>query len=374
MKNTGQTASLDPPANGHDHYKPKMVKTEDLTDAHICWFPPPPPHLKRAKTELQDYLHAIKNPTQQQYDPVSDGRSSHSDNTPRPSEIYIPTPSVLHNLTFLNSLTAEEVWKSAPKAIRTPPHSTNIGQQKGIVVNDGKSTNQHLSPFFKSNQQQHFAPSTSQQNTNATVGTAALSMQHSPNGFVPLPAATVAQQEYHTDDTTVGTTTSNFTQTTHNQNQSIRNARFQELEAQIKNHQNEFKDIHARFDHLNNQLLRNMNIASTHSAQFSQLERQFQEMNTAIQTLLLRTPGNQFQHRAAMITQPRNSPTHPQATSLQFDSNLQHIPTTMESPTPSSSPEKKRIRQTNETSVITNDHAQDQSAQYEEGTPANSDI
>ena len=199
-------------------------------------------------------------------------------------------------------------------------------------------------------------------------------MQPSPNGF-PLPPTTVAQPEYRADDTTVGTTTSNFTRTTHNQNQSTHNARFQELEAQINNHQNEFKDIHARFDHLNEQLLRNMNIASTHSAQFSQLERQFHEMNMAIQTLLIRTSGNQFQPSAAMITQPQNSPTHPQETNHQFESaNLQHIPTTMESSTPSSSPEKKRIRQTNETSIITNDHAQDPGAQYEEGTPADPDI
>ena len=81
------------------------------------------PHLDQAKKELQLYLHAIQNgPQQQHHNPgVSTGQQTHTTEPTRPTEIYIPTPAVMQNLHFLQSLTAADVWKNAPTAIRTAP-------------------------------------------------------------------------------------------------------------------------------------------------------------------------------------------------------------------------------------------------------------
>jgi hypothetical protein len=56
----------------------------------------------------------------------------------------------------------------------------------------------------------------------------------------PYPTAP-AHPDNRQDDTTVGTTTSNFTRTTHNQNQSVPQCQVPGTEAQIKQHQNEFQ-------------------------------------------------------------------------------------------------------------------------------------
>jgi TolA-binding protein len=158
-----------------------------------------------------------------------------------------------------------------------------------------------------------------------------------------------------------------------NNNQNIHNAKFQELEAQIKNHQREFKDIHARFDALNNQLLRNMNIASTHSAQFSQLERQFtSEMHSAIQLLLQRTTDSSHSNIS-----PEAASTPQVASQIpNIEAPLPHHenhPTPTALSTPTTSQENKRIRQTNDDISSPESHltnVQDLSAQYEVSTPA----
>jgi hypothetical protein len=63
------------------------------------------PHLEHAKKELQLYLHAIPhNPQQPHPASFSDGRHNLTPEPTRPTEIYIPTPAVLHNLHFLQSL------------------------------------------------------------------------------------------------------------------------------------------------------------------------------------------------------------------------------------------------------------------------------
>jgi hypothetical protein len=333
------------------------------------------PHLERAKIELQRYLQAIQQTNQNQFDLSSDRRTNITDHT-RPNEIYIPTPAVLQNLNFLNSLTAEEVWKGAPQSIRTPP-TAKQPVRPGNPTTPAKQPTYNPTvpvPFSYATQSQTVTPSTTgaQSHASALDSATQRTLQHQTQDEYPHLTA-IGQPEHRQDDTTVGTTTSNFTRTTHNQNQSIHNARFQELEAQIQSHQNEFKDIHARFDHLNEQLLRNMNIASTHSAQFSQLERQFSEMNKAIQILLLRTPENQKPNdSSAIISQLQNTPRQPPATIHPSDTTNQHTHTTTEISTPTSSPEKKRIRQTNEASYPHHD-AQEQSAQYKESTPADFD-
>lgn len=248
------------------------------------------------------------------------------------------------------------------------PSSRNSPQEK--FASHNSST--HV-PFSHSNQRHTITPPTTTANT-APFGIA--EPRSTPNQSTEFPSHTAnITPDNRQDDTTVGTTTSNFTRTTHNQNQSIHNARFQELEAQIQSHQNEFKDIHSRFDHLNEQLLRNMNIASTHSAQFSQLERQFSEMNKAIQTLLLRTSAPQNHHNSdvAMISQMQNSPTPPRGTIQHSPITSPLLPTTQDASTPISSPEKKRIRQTDAASHLHYD-AQEHSAQYNASTPADSDI
>jgi hypothetical protein len=115
-----------------------------------------------------------------------------------------------------------------------------------------------------------------------------------------------------------------------------------------------------------------MTIASTHSAQFSQLERQFSEMHQAIQTLLLRTPETHYHNIAGQTSQLQIVTTSPQATTYNLDISQQRSTTTAAS-TPAPSPEKKRIRQTNEESHPNTD-VQEHSAQYTASTPADSDI
>ena len=83
------------------------------------------------------------------------------------------------------------------------------------------------------------------------------------------------------------TRTSTIQQQSQN-NQSLYNKRFHELEEQIKQHQHEFQSIHARFDTLNDQILRSMTIASDHSRQFSHLENQMSDMHAALQILIAR--------------------------------------------------------------------------------------
>ena len=332
----------------------------------------PTPHLERAKSELQQYLRAIQLTTQSHNGSHFDGRSTSSE-PPRPTEIYIPTPAVLYNLHFLNSLTAAEVWKSAPTSIRNPPNSTPT-DHPAVRSTLNKSSDKHF-PASKNTQLQR-QHNNSQQTTNHPTHAASGTAVQTPFTSTEFHDSSAnLQTDTRHDDTTVGTTTSNFTRTTHNHNQTIHNARFQELEAQIQSHQTEFQNIHARFDSLNEQLLRNMQIASTHSAQFSQIERQFSEMNKALQMLLLQTSEKTNSNSVATISQLHISPTPTQApTPTQNPDSISPTPLiTMEVSTPVASPEKKRIRHTNDEEQSSDANVQDPSAQYKESTPVDSD-
>jgi hypothetical protein len=116
-----------------------------------------------------------------------------------------------------------------------------------------------------------------------------------------------------------------------------------------------------------------MNIASTHSAQFSQLERQFSEMHSAIQLLLQRTTDSLHSNispEAASTPQVASQIPNIEASTLRHHENH---PTPTALLTPTTSPEKKRIRQTNDDISSPESHLtnmQDLSAQYEVSTPA----
>ena len=336
-------------------------------------------HLDRAKIELHNYLQALITATGSSTDPSDRNRGQRTE-PKRPTEIYIPTPAVRNNLQFLNTLTSEEVWKSAPSTIRTPPShqqhaNSNYASHKMAPPAPTKTTTAtHRPPP---------PPTPATNPTNNTYSNATNNEQ--PTDFPPLNSTATRP-----DDTTVGTTASNFTRTTSYQNnQHAYNSKFQELEDQINSHTQEFQAIHNRFDSLNEQILRNMQIASEHSKHFSQMERQFNDMNAAIQTLLHRS-------NASLTTrQPATFPIHEEQSipetskrqgDQQGDTNSEHFAgpssqsvasastdsrTSVES-IPISSPEKKRIRSHNPSHLSTD--VQDQSAQYKESAPVDPDL
>ena len=86
-------------------------------------------HLDRAKVELHNYLQALTTATRYSQRDHSDNDHRPAEPT-RPTEIYIPTPAVMNNLKFLNTLTSAEVWKCAPTTIRSPPASGTNQQNR----------------------------------------------------------------------------------------------------------------------------------------------------------------------------------------------------------------------------------------------------
>jgi len=183
----------------------------------------------------------------------------------------------------------------------------------------------------------------------------------------------------------MGTTASTYSRTNHNHNQNHYNTRFQELDSQIKQHQQEFTAIHTRFDTINEQLLRTMTIASEHSKQFTYLEQQVHTRNDALKTLLQRSEErSNMEHRDTPLASPVETQIVPRNlnqedhhghhsttdhSSMSVASTSSQSRTSMES-VPISSPEKKRIRpSTHHTTTIQLDE-QEQSAQYETSTPA----
>ena len=337
----------------------------------------PTPVIEEAKIELQKYFHGLSAAA------ATRTQDSSQDTDPlRPTEIYIPTPAVLHNLRFLNSLTSEEVWKCAPPTVRTAiPPTTSPAQQQGYhttPTTDRAGANK----ISKSNL---VSQSTPQDPTTSDINHQA--------DFPPLHTA------HRQDDTTVGTTASNLTRTstiqqqTHNQSQY--NKKFHELDEQIKQHQQEFQSIHARFDTLNEQILRSMTIATDHSRQFSHLEHQMSDMHAALQILLARgdsqqptTPTNTNTQANARDEEtqviPRNlaNELHAGSTqekngegsgSMSIASTSTDSSKSTESAPILSAPEKKRVRQTIQPDDIT--AVQEESAQYhEESTPADTAV
>jgi hypothetical protein len=92
------------------------------------------------------------------------------------------------------------------------------------------------------------SPSPDQMTKTPTVLTTPLqNPQHNQN-TVNLTKFPLLQGVLQQDDTTMGTTASNYSRTIHTNNQYHYNTRFQEIDDQIKQHQQEFNAIHKRFD------------------------------------------------------------------------------------------------------------------------------
>lgn len=341
-------------------------------------------HLDRAKIELHNYLQALNTATRQSREPTDD--DWRQTDPQRPTEIYIPTPAVLTNLKFLNTLTSEEVWKSAPTAIRSPMPQARTHH----------ATNERAAPTAqppKMDTPRPLNPPTHPHQKTSNYPPAACNREL--NNFPPL-NSTEARQ----DDTTVGTTASNFTRTTYHNNQTAFNNKFKELEDQINSHSQEFQAIHNRFDSLNEKILRNMQIASEHSKNFSQMERQVNDMNTAIQTLLERsnnrnrrqhspddshspsyyaiTPATQDTCNFANVEQCTDESGHKTVAIAIAGSSSRSVASastdsrkSVES-IPISSPEKKRIRSNDQPHSHTD--VQESSAQYDESTPVDLDL
>jgi hypothetical protein len=329
----------------------------------------PTQFIEEAKMELQKYLQSLSAAVASRY---SDPSQSHGNSAApiRPTEIYIPTPAVLHNLKFLNSLTSEDVWKCAPATVRTAAvPMSSYAQRRDYQTplhNDLTGAKTSTSPNMVSQSSQD--PITGNKTNHAN--------------FPPLHTAT------RQDDTTVGTTASNLTRTSTIQqqsqnNQSLYNKRFHELEEQIKQHQHEFQSIHARFDTLNDQILRSMTIASDHSRQFSHLENQMSDMHAALQILIARgdsqpqinNPTTRADGRMETRITPRNLAReihdgHHDMTgfgSMSIASNSSDSQQSTES-APILSPEKKKVRQTDQNDTT---DVQGESAQYnEDSAPA----
>ena len=354
----------------------------------------PTQHLDVVKLALQQYLQAL-HMFSQPHEPNTQRQGGQSgDKEPtRPTEIYIPTPAVLNNLKFLNTLSSEEVWKCAPATIRTTHQPTNplrprTATEPPIIGTTNHSSIQHNTTPHTRTHQHTISPSPDQMTkVNATQNrlqkTPPASNTVNLDEFPPLHSAT------HPDDTTMGTTASTYSRTNHTHNQTHYNTRFQELESQIKQHQQEFTAIHTRFDSINEQLLRTMTIASDHSKQFTYLEQQVHTINDALKILLHRSEErSNMENRDTPLAPPAETQTVPRNlhqedhhghhgttdhSSMSVASTSSQSRTSMES-APITSPEKKRIRpSTHHTSTIQTDE-QEQSAQYEDSTPADVEL
>lgn len=351
----------------------------------------PTQHLNEAKLELQKYLQALtyhsRTHTQT---PPGNGDETTSRTPTRPTEIYIPTPAVLNNLKFLNTLSSEEIWKCAPATIRTPQSTTKTTHKTAAIGTPHGSINRYSNTDIPHTQTHHMA---ALPQDPAKPPPISLTPQQQPHphqqptvnlsDFPPLHGA--SQQ----DDTTMGTTASNYSRTILTNNQHHYNARFQEIDDQIKQHQQEFNAIHTRFDSINDQLLRNMTIASEHSKQFTSLEKQVNEMNDALRILLQRsevsfggtvTRYSQLAPPDATQIIPQNLHAGNQEHSGKTDhSSMSGASFTSKSRSSSesikiTSPEKKRIRKTNidQTNIPSVD--QEKRAQYETSTPDDNDL
>ena len=262
----------------------------------------------------------------------------------------------------------------------------------------GKSTDD------QSNQNQQFKPQNKDRPPNTTkrpppIPTQTQQNRHANNAPVNINDFPPLHGELRQDDTTVGTTASNLSRNAHSTNQNYYNSKFQEIDATIKQHQQEFHAIHTRFDSINDQLLRNMQIASDHSKQFTHLENQVNEMNEALKILLKRTeerkPAQQInpnhtnrfpttiepytRNQQEHHNNPDNTDTHDQMNtenpggSMSVASTSSQSRTSLES-APITSPEKKRIRQTTYTITDNPRNEQETSAQYNDSTPADPDL
>ena len=347
----------------------------------------PTKHLEIVKLELQKYLQSLNSSgnTYAHRSPNTEGGATAARPT-RPTEIYIPTPAVLKNLQFLNTLSSEEVWKCAPAAIRTSP--TTQPARNPVIA---KGTSDNMKRNAVGNHHQTLLAETSKLQTPINDNNVPATNL---TDFPPL------QSLQRQDDTTVGTTASNITRNTHAQNQNHYDSKFKEIDAQIKQHQQEFQAIHTRFDSINDQLLRNMMIASDHSKQFTHLEKQVNEVNEALKILLQRTdastlstsvsPTQQKHHTQAhhttitnfhepVYTQPIAPYDREERENVQGHSSMSVASTSSQSRNsiesiPIMSPEKKRIRQTTQPPSNPHSDEQETSARYNDCTPADTDL
>lgn len=71
-------------------------------------------HLEQAKKELEKYKASLR----RFHAPNSTNALNETGTTFRPTEIYIPTKAVLKNIAFMQQMSAADVWKAAPQAVR----------------------------------------------------------------------------------------------------------------------------------------------------------------------------------------------------------------------------------------------------------------
>ena len=303
----------------------------------------PTQHLSQAKIALEQYRSHLRQAGNQgnnhRYTRPGEDAATLPESQPRPTEIYVPTASVLKNLQRMQNLTSAEIWQAAPDGVRNTPPSLPTRTGKQLYPNQS---------------------STGVQKTHSTDGYLAhATRKHSHNSsMTDKTQQNFTQQEEFPAisrrpslDTTVATTQTPLSRTNTQQSTS-----FQELEAAFLRHQSEFNTITTTVTNMDARITRTMAACTTTAQQIVHIESRLDQMVIQLQQIVANTatavttpPRNQA-HSGNQQNEQSPSPSDSSESSrstLHCSSNNSMGTTTSKSSTKSDtnkSPKKKRVK------------------------------
>lgn len=263
--------------------------------------------LPQAKLSLQNYFHALG-----QTSPLSPFPTQ-TQKQDRPREIYIPTPAVQANLLLIQQLTSAQIWQQAPATIRTQPTSTTHSNSSNNARSRHNATS-GAPPFSSHTEPIKHSEWTKNNSTNKPHRN---NSQQYPKPIPDICSTEIPPLRF--DDATVGTVASTNTRNTESHNAQ---QKFDALEAKIRQHQTQFKQITDRFDTIEarlnlsqDQQLRTMaichessqqvlelrEICSKSSNQTEQLQQSVSEIVASMKVLLQQHQTNQGQTETTII-------------------------------------------------------------------------
>jgi hypothetical protein len=167
-------------------------------------------------------------------------------------------------LDFLQSMSSAEIWRNAPSTIKTdgPPHQPTVSNQTGT-----SNTQQiHMTPNRTTaghdiaNSQTPITANAATQDTHHILSPPRHHQQTTP-GYNHITHMRMG------DDLT--TATFHSTSTTLNSSHATK---FNELEASIKANQQEFRNIHSKFEVMENRMLQTMNVCNDNTKQMVNMQ------------------------------------------------------------------------------------------------------
>jgi hypothetical protein len=327
----------------------------------------PTAYLAQVKTEYEKYKHRLQRRGQHHN---SNNNTDHTTNTTdRPQEIYVPTAAVLRNYRFMQTMSAESIWKAAPPSVRPRPTS---GTAPLLSENFSQAT------INKDHQhhRQHESSNDARTKKSTTIPT--------PKKANP---GSTSRTTFSDKATTVCTTQSPLTRNTHTQ------STISALEDTIQRQQTEIRNMLHRFDAMDTKMEQLTTAIKsgeqTQNNTIIQIQQQLDKVCSSLTFLVQQSTKNSLppipptNHDAPTTSlptsrEPSTSVNAPPTTTITMAANTQ---TRSRSPT-SKSPEKKKHRSTdrqethprtgNDTKNDDSNNKADQSeAQYQ--SPSSSD-